>query len=95
MDFPAYGNILSNSDGALAARRVSRAAEIGELWPFAFPFEEPLKTGNRHKGNRPDLDDLDLTVGNQFIELRPPDAGDAAGFLDSNGQRLELDVDHG
>jgi hypothetical protein len=53
-----------------------------------------LKTGNRHKGDRANFDDFNLTVSNQFIELRPPDAGHATGFLDSNGQRLE-DVDHG
>ncbi|HEX7848394.1 MAG TPA: glycosyltransferase family A protein [Sphingomonas sp.] len=50
--------------------------------PFPTAFDEGSQPLDRREGDRADLDDLDLALGNQFVTLRTPNPRHAASLLD-------------
>lgn len=67
-----------------AAERYDRDWRLAALSPTA---EEGLDRGDRYERHATDLEGLDLSIGNEQIELGSADTGHATGILDADRDR--------
>ena len=68
-------------------RSVSERPLKGALLPPSGLLEQHLEACDRHQRDRPHLDDLDVTAGDQLVELRSADPSQAARLLDPDCKR--------